>query len=63
MWLPPTEQVIARRFSAFWVTCHNPTMRSLFATLTARMLFDTTLSMAGNGDDKAVNGIMCYIFS
>ena len=31
-------------------------MRTLIATLTARMSFDTTLSMAGNGDDKAGEG-------
>ena len=31
-------------------------MRTLIATLTARMLFATTLSMAGNGDDKAGEG-------
>ena len=31
-------------------------MRTLIATLTARMSFDTTLSMAGNGDDKTGEG-------
>ena len=31
-------------------------MRTLITTLTARMSFDTTLSMAGNGDDKAGEG-------